>query len=224
MSTVDRLIRVALADDDHLVRAGIRGILESDPGIEVVVEAADGRELVEQVRSRRLDVVLVDIRMPVLDGLAALDELRRVGTDAAIAMLTTFGDEDYLARAVAAGVQGFCLKSDPPAALIRAVGDLAAGGAVFSPRVASWFLRTDAVHRVRTEQDARHRIDGLSPQLRAVLAELARGSSNADVADRLHLAEGTVKQYVRQLFLQLEVTNRVQAALVGYQAGLAGRR
>ncbi len=215
-------IRVALADDDHLVREGIRGILESDPRIEVVVSAADGRDLLTQLASRRVEVVLLDVRMPTLDGLATLTELHRRGSRTAVAMLTTFGDEDYLSAAIEAGADGYCLKSDPPAALIQAVLDLAAGGAVFSPRMAPWFLRADAIERVRAERRAREQVTGLSPQLVAVLTELSRGASNADIAQHLHLAEGTVKQYVRQVFVHLGVANRVQAALLGHRAGLTG--
>lgn len=215
-------IRVAMADDDHLVREGIRGILESDPRIAVVVDAADGRELLSQVASRQVDVILLDIRMPITDGLATLTELHRRNIATPVAMLTTFGDEDCLSAAVEAGADGYCLKSDPPASLIQAVLDLAAGGAVFSPRIAPWFLRSAAIERVSAEREARERVSGLSPQLAAVLTELSRGASNADIARRLHLAEGTVKQYVRQVFVHLEVTNRVQAALLGHRAGLTG--
>src|SRR5690606_10270961 len=152
--------------------------------IEVVVDAADGRELLSQLASRQVDGILLDIRMPVFDGLATLTELHRRNIAIPVAMLTTFGDEDYLSAAVEAGAAGYCLKSDPPASLIQAVVDLAAGGAVFSPRIAPWFLRSAAIERVSAEREARERVSGLSPQLAAVLTELSRGASNADIARR----------------------------------------
>ncbi|QGU01425.1 Response regulator protein VraR [Corynebacterium kalinowskii] len=214
------MIRVAIADDDALVRAGIAQLLAHYGDIEVLIEAADGAQLVTAVRASSVDVILLDIRMPRLDGLATLAELRRIGVVAPVAMLTTFRQESLIEAAIAQGAQGFLLKSDSPEDLARQVRGLAAGGAVFSPRVANWLIGSGAVQRIQAKKQARDRMAELTARQREVLAELATGASNHEIADRLHLSEGTVKQYLGTIFGLLGVENRVQAALIGYQAQL----
>lgn len=211
-------VRVAVADDDALVRAGLAAILRHDPGVEVVLEAADGGALVRGLLAVRADVVLLDVRMSPVDGLATLDALAGARIDVPVAMLSTFSDDRSVTAAVARGAKGFLLKSDAPADLIRAVHALADGGAVFSPRVAAWFVRAQAVDELRARHDARDRVGALTDRQRAVLDHLATGAGNAEIAARLHLSEGTVKQYLREVFRVLGVENRVQAALVGFQA------
>jgi DNA-binding NarL/FixJ family response regulator len=213
-------VRVLLADDDRLVRAGIAGILSTTPGIEVTAEAADGAEALELVRGRLLDVVLLDIQMPRLDGIRTLERLQQDGTGTPVAMLTTFSDEHYIAEAIRLGALGFFLKSDDPRHLIAGVRALAAGGAAFSPRVGRWLIRRQAGTQFDRSLRAQALIRDLTPRQRELLAGVGRGWSNAQIAASLHLSEGTVKQYLRALFTALGTENRVQAALIAYEAGL----
>jgi DNA-binding NarL/FixJ family response regulator len=215
---VSQTVRVAIADDDPLVRAGIVSILQFDPELDVVTEAGNGGDLVRQVAATQVDVILLDVRMPGLDGLRTLTELQRTGINTPAAMLSTYSDDDYIQTAVTNGAKGFLLKSDAPDDLIRNIQALARGGVVFSPRVASWLIRSAAVNDLRAQQQARTRIARLNHRQRAILDELTTGANNAEIADRLHLTEGTIKQYLRQIYQLLAVENRVQAAILGHQA------
>ncbi|MEU9293593.1 response regulator transcription factor [Streptomyces sp. NPDC048266] len=214
-------IRVVIADDEPLIRAGIRMILTSDPEIEVVGEAADGRAAVEAARTHAADVVLLDIQMPVLDGLSALPELRRAAPRARVIVLTTFGERENVLRALEHGGAGFLLKDTAPAELIRAVRAAAAGDAYLSPAATRHVVERLATGReaVRAEQ-ARGRVAGLSEKERDVLALLGEGLSNADAGKRLHMSEATVKTYVSRILAKLDCENRVQAALLARDAGL----
>ncbi|MER5306913.1 response regulator transcription factor [Streptomyces sp. NPDC002773] len=214
-------IRVVIADDEPLIRAGIRMILTSDPEIEVVGEAADGREAVEAARSHAADVVLLDIQMPVLDGLSALPELRRAAPKARVIVLTTFGERENVLRALEHGGAGFLLKDTAPAELIRAVRAAAAGDAYLSPAATRHVVERLAGGReaARAEQ-ARGRVAALSEKERDVLALLGEGLSNADAGKRLHMSEATVKTYVSRILAKLDCENRVQAALLARDAGL----
>ncbi|GAB3274647.1 response regulator transcription factor [Kineosporia babensis] len=212
-------IRVLLADDDQLVRAGIAGILETADDIEVVAQADDGGAAVELARRIRLDVVLLDIRMPRVDGLRALERIQKERPDLPAAMLTTFSDEHLIEAAVALGCLGFVLKSDDPKNLISAVRALAAGGAAFSPAVGRWLVRPQARAAYRRSAQAREAVAALSPRQRDLLAQLSTGRSNAQIAQALSLTPGTVKQYLSTLFDVLGIDNRVQAALIAYEAG-----
>ncbi|MFH8369051.1 response regulator [Streptomyces sp. NPDC018031] len=213
-------IRVLLADDEAVIRAGVRAILAADPGIEVVAEAADGRAAVEAVRAHRPDVALLDIRMPRLDGLAACEQLARTAPGTAVAMLTTFSEDAYVARALGGGATGFLLKSGDPYELIAGVRAVAGGGAFLSPAVARYVITQLGGERLARGAAARARTEVLTAREREVLALVGAGLPNAEIARRLHLVEGTVKGYVSAVLDRLGVGNRVQAAIVAYEAGL----
>ncbi|WP_329280694.1 response regulator transcription factor [Streptomyces sp. NBC_00691] len=214
-------IRVVIADDEPLIRAGIRMILTSDPEIEVVAEAANGREAVEAARAHAADVVLLDIQMPVLDGLSALPELRRAAPTARVIVLTTFGERDNVLRTLEHGGAGFLLKDTAPAELIRAVRAAAAGDAYLSPAATRHVVERLATGREAARaEEARGRVAGLSEKEREVLALLGEGLSNADAGKRLHMSEATVKTYVSRILAKLHCENRVQAALLARDAGL----
>ena len=211
------MIRVVLADDEPMVRAGVRAILASDPDIEVAGECGDGRAAVELVRSLRPDVVLLDIRMPVMDGLAACAELRKVAPDLPVVMLTTFDEDAYVARALSEGARGFLLKAADPRELVIGVRAAAEGAAYLSPRIAVRVISELRMTRTRTAQD---RVAALTPRERDVLALVGRGLSNQAIARHLNLAEGTVKAHVSTILTRLNATNRVQAAITAHESGL----
>ncbi|MFB8753862.1 response regulator [Streptomyces parvulus] len=211
-----------LADDEATVRAGVRAILASGGESEVVAEAGDGREAVELARAHRPDVVLLDIRMPRLDGLTAAEEIVRTVPGTAVAMLTTFSEQSYVARALAAGATGFLLKSGDPYELMAGVRAVAEGAAFLSPKVARYVVEDLGRDggRIAREEHARTRVARLSPREREVLGLVGAGLSNPEIAARLHLVEGTVKAYVSAVLDRLEVRNRVLAAIVAHEAGL----
>ncbi|GLZ76288.1 DNA-binding response regulator [Actinorhabdospora filicis] len=214
------MIRVLLADDEHMIRAGVRAILSTDPGIEVVAEAADGREAIDLALAHRPDIALLDIRMPRLDGLSAAAELRRVLPETAVVMLTTFGEDEHVHRALAEGADGFLLKAGDPRELLTGVHAVAGGGAYLSPSVAKRVLGRLGPERLSRAEEARRLVDALTPREREVLALLARGLPNAEIGRRLFLVEGTVKAHVSAILVKLGVDNRVRAAIVGHEAGL----
>lgn len=209
------MIRVLVADDEPLIRAGIRMILSSADDIDVVAEAADGREAVELARSQRIDVALMDIQMPVMDGLTALGELRRAAPQVRVLILTTFGERHNVLRALTGGSAGFLLKDSAPAELMRAVRAAAGGEAYLSPgatrHVVDSLASGGATQRA---EDARRRLEKLTDRERDVLALLGEGLSNADAGQRIHMSEATVKAYVSRILAKLECENRVQAALL----------
>ncbi|MFI1811079.1 response regulator [Streptomyces sp. NPDC020422] len=214
-------VRVVIADDEPLIRAGIRMILTSDPDIEVVAEAANGREAVEQARAHAADVLLLDIQMPVLDGLSALPELRRAAPSTRVIVLTTFGERENVLRALEHGGAGFLLKDTAPAELIRAVRAAAAGEAYLSPAATRHVVEQLASGREAARaEEARARLTALSERERQVLALLGEGLSNADAGRRLHMSEATVKTYVSRILAKLDCENRVQAALLARDARL----
>lgn len=214
-------IRVVIADDEPLIRAGIRMILTSDPEIEVVAEAANGREAVDLSRAHAADVLLLDIQMPVLDGLSALPELRRAAPSTRVIVLTTFGERENVLRALEHGGAGFLLKDTAPAELIRAVRAAAAGDAYLSPAATRHVVEQLASGREAARaEEARTRLTALSEREREVLALLGEGLSNADAGRRLHMSEATVKTYVSRILAKLGCENRVQAALLARDARL----
>ncbi|GGL32357.1 response regulator [Planomonospora parontospora] len=214
------MIRVLLADDEAMIRAGVRAILAAAPEVEVVAEAGDGREAVDLVLAHRPDVALLDIRMPRLDGLAAAAELRRVAPETAVLMLTTFGEDEYIARALSGGAAGFLLKAGDPRELLAGIRAAAEGAAYLSPRIARRVIAELAGGRLARAAAARDQIAGLTPREREVLTLLGAGLSNAQIARRLHLVEGTVKAHVSAILTRLGARNRVQAAIRAYEAGL----
>lgn len=214
------MIRILLADDEAMIRAGVRAILQSDPELEVVAEAGDGRQAVDLAISHHPDVALLDIRMPRLDGLAAAAELRRAAPGTAVVMLTTFGEDDYIAKALDIGASGFLLKSGDPRELIAGVHAVAGGAAYLSPKVAQRVIAQLSGGRLARGAQARDRIAALTDREREVLALLGAGMSNAEIARELHIVEGTVKAYVSAILTRLDVRNRVQAAIIAHEAGL----
>ncbi|HET8643539.1 MAG TPA: response regulator transcription factor [Pseudonocardiaceae bacterium] len=208
-------IRVVLADDEELVRHGLRSVLEASDDIRVVATAADGIELVRLVSSTPCDVVLVDVRMPRADGLTAVRQLGELagGSGRPVsAVLTTFDFDDYVYGALDGGAMGFLLKDASPDFLRAAVRDLAAGGAVIDPRITARLLprlRDSAAGAV-----AERALEALSQRERQVLQLIGDGSSNAEIADRLKIAESTVKGYVSAVLAKLGAANRVQAAVL----------
>ncbi|GAA2104773.1 response regulator transcription factor [Streptomyces albiaxialis] len=214
-------IRVLLADDETMVRAGVRAILSTADGIEVVGEASDGREALDLARLHRPDVALLDIRMPVLDGLAAAAELRRAVPGTAVVMLTTFSEDEYIAGALDIGASGFLLKSGDPYELMAAVRAAHGGASYLSPDIAHRVIQqVSGGGRMTRRAEAKERAAALAPRERDVLALLGEGCTNAEIAARLHLVEGTVKAYVSAILTRLGVRNRVRAALLAYEADL----
>jgi DNA-binding NarL/FixJ family response regulator len=214
------MVRVLLVDDDALVRAGLRMILSSADDIEVVGEADDGAHAVAAVRQHRPDVVLMDIRMAVMDGITATTALRRLQAPPQVIVLTTFEADDQVMSALRAGASGFLVKDTPPLDIINAVRQVANGDAILSPSVTRTLLShvSDPAagdrHRL-----ARERLAGLTERERQVAVAIGSGASNAEVAASLFMSEATVKSHVSRLFAKLDVTNRVQIAIVVHDAG-----
>jgi DNA-binding NarL/FixJ family response regulator len=211
-------IRVLIADDQALVRAGFRKILEADPRIEVVAEAADGLEAVECARRLSLDVVLMDIRMPRLDGLQATRRLLDGGALTRVLILTTFGLDEYVYEALRAGASGFLLKDAPPEELLAAVGVIARGDALLDPSITRVLIKEFA--RKPARADLARRLEELTPREREVLELLARGLSNAEIAAKFVVSEGTVKTHVASILRKLAIRDRVQAVIYAYESGL----
>ncbi|MFD8781543.1 response regulator [Kitasatospora sp. NPDC059599] len=216
------MIRTMVVDDDALVRLGLVDLLAQDPALTVVAEAADGFQAVEIAGSRRVDVALMDIRMPRLDGIAATRRLRELPDAPRVIALTTFDLDEYVYQALAAGADGFLLKDTPPADIARAVHVVAGGQGMLHPAAARRLI--DRYHRVGAPRSvaARGRVAGLTPRETDVLRELADGLSNAEIAGALGMRESTVKAHVSRILTGLGVGNRVQAALLARDAGLVG--
>ncbi len=214
------VIRVLVADDEPLIRTGIRTILASADDIDVVGEAENGRDAVESARRLSVDVALLDIRMPVLDGLSALAELRRTAPSVRGLILTTFGERGNVLGALSHGGAGFLLKDSAPEELINAVRAAAAGDAYLSPPATRQVVDTFNSGAAAREEGARRRLAVLTEREREVLALLGEGLSNADTGSRLHMSEATVKTYVSRILTKLGCRNRVQAALLARDAGL----
>jgi DNA-binding NarL/FixJ family response regulator len=214
------VISVALADDQALVRAGFRVLLDSDPELEVVGEAADGAEAIELVRRRRPDVALMDIRMPRLDGLEATrritadDELGRTR----VLILTTFEADEYVYEALRAGASGFLVKDTEPADLLAAVRVVARGDALLSPSVTRRLIADIAARPGRPP--ARSELETLTEREREVLALVAGGLTNDEIAERLHLSPLTAKTHVSRILTKLDARDRVQLVILAYESGL----
>jgi DNA-binding NarL/FixJ family response regulator len=213
--------RVLIVDDEALVRAGLRMILESADDLDVVGEAEDGADAAEAVRRCGPDVVLMDVRMPRLDGIAATAAVRALDPAPSVIVLTTFDLDDHVFGALQAGAAGFLLKDTPPRELVQAVRVVASGASMLSPtvttRLISHFTADDQPDR---RQAARDRLAGLTGRESEVLAEVGRGLSNAEIGTALFMSEATVKAHVSRLLVKMAVANRVQLAIVAHDAGL----
>ena len=220
------MIRVLLADDQPLVRTGFRMILDAEPDIEVAGEAGDGADAVRQCRALDPDVVVMDIRMPVLDGIAATAQLVAQGP-APVLVLTTFGLDEYVVAALRAGASGFLLKDVDAAKLAEAIRVIAAGNAIVDPvvtrRLLDHFTREPPAAGQVTRSGAAcgDRLGGLTSRERDVLALVARGLSNAEIAAKLVITETTVKTHVHHLLTKLDARDRVQLVIFAYDAGVA---
>jgi DNA-binding NarL/FixJ family response regulator len=212
------MIRVLLADDQELVRSGFRLILELADGIEVVGEAADGREAVRLAKELQPDVVLMDVRMPELDGIEAIRRLRQAGVDAHVLVLTTFDLDEYVYAAMRAGASGFLLKDAPREQLVTAVRTVARGEALLAPTVTKRLIERFVDRPAPTE--AAPALAELSARELEVLQLLARGLSNAEIADELVIGEATVKTHVARILRKLDVRDRVQAVVIAYESGV----
>ena len=215
-------IRVLIADDQALIRSGLRAIIESEPGMEVVGEAGDGAEAVEAVRRLRPDVALMDIRMPRLDGVAATRALLRgaVPIQTRILILTTFHLDDYVTESLRAGASGFLLKEATGDQLVEAVRVVSSGDAMLAPSVTRRLLERMSEDSAEGTDDGREIRDLLSAREVDVLLLVARGLSNAEIGAKLHLAETTVKSHVQSMLAKLGVRDRLQAAIAAYDSGL----
>lgn len=213
-------IRVLLVDDEALLRAGIRLVLSHAADIEVVAEAGDGAEGVELALRHRVDVVLMDIRMPGLDGLAAAERLAALAPSVKVVMLTTLGEDEYITRALTVGAAGFVLKDTGPQDLIHAVRVAAAGDAILSPRITRSLIEQHVMANASRTTEARRLVSLLTERERDVLVLVGLGMSNGEAGRQLYLGEGTVKTHVRHILAKLGCDNRVQAAIIAHEAGL----
>ena len=213
------MIRVALVDDQAMIRSGLARILAPEDGFVVVAECADGREAVQKLPALRPDVVLMDVRMPTLDGIAATEQLRSGPEPLIVLVLTTFGEDEILWRAIEAGASGFILKDSSAEDLIAAVRAVSGGGAWFDPGVAPRVL--DEYRRlVAPAAREAARLDSLTDREHEVLRLLARGATNAEIADELYLAETTVKSHIGSIFSKLGVRDRSAAIVFAYDHGV----
>jgi DNA-binding NarL/FixJ family response regulator len=213
------VIRVLLVDDDALMRAGLASILSSDAAVDVVGEAADGRDAVERVDALRPDVVLMDVRMPEVDGITATRDVVAASPDTRVVILTTFEDDEYIFGALTAGASGFLLKRTTPESLIEAIKAVAAGDSLLSPSVTRRVIdRMAALPSGEALLD--RRLEELTARERDVLEQIARGLSNAEIAGVLVIEESTVKTHVKRILMKLGLRDRVQAVIFAYESGL----
>jgi DNA-binding NarL/FixJ family response regulator len=211
--------RVLIADDDDLMRAGLVELLTADPDIDIVGQASTGRQAIEQTCRLAPDVVLMDVRMPDLDGIAATEALSRTAPDARILILTTFEQDDYIFGAIRAGASGFLLKRSRPEDLIAAVHTIAAGDALLAPSITRRVI--DRIAQQPTPEPAeRAKLDGLTPREREVLDRIARGLSNREIAAELIVEESTIRTHVKRILMKLQLRDRIQAVIFAHETGL----
>jgi DNA-binding NarL/FixJ family response regulator len=212
------VIRVVLADDQAMVRTGFRMIVQSQSDMEVVGEAEDGEQAIDVVNKERPDVVLMDVRMPRVDGIAAT---RKVSGHTKVIILTTFELDEYVFDALAAGASGFLLKAAPPEDLLKAIRVVAQGDALLAPSITRRLIEEFGKHPDRTPKKARE-LQTLTEREQEVLRQVAKGLTNAEIATELHVSETTVKTHVAHLLDKLDLRDRVQAVILAYESGLVG--
>jgi RNA polymerase sigma factor (sigma-70 family) len=213
------VIRIVIADDHSLVRGGFRVMLEAEPDLRVVAEASDGREAVEAVRRAKPDVILMDIRMPQVDGIEATREIVAMDVDTRVLVVTTFDLDEYVFAALRAGAAGFLLKEANPAQLADAVRTVAAGDSLLAPRVTTRLLE-HFVEGPRPDDRLIDALDELTDREREVMHLIARGMSNVEIGRELFLSEATVKTHVTRVLSKLGLKSRTQAVVVAYESGL----
>jgi DNA-binding NarL/FixJ family response regulator len=215
----DGRVRVLIVDDDDLMRAGLRGVLSSDEAIEVVGDAPDGRDAAHRTRLLHPDVVLMDVRMPDLDGISATQDLLTTFPDVKVVILTTFEQDDYIFGALRAGASGFLLKRTAPEDLLAAIHTIAAGDSLLSPSVTRRVIARMA-EQPAPDASSGARLEELTPREREVLGLVARGLSNSEIAEELVIEESTVKTHLKRLLAKLDVRDRVQAVIFAYESGV----
>lgn len=213
------MIRVIIADDEALIRDGFQMILSARPDIDVVAGASDGAEAVELARLHRPDVVLMDVRMPIMDGIEATKRIVASGIPSRVLMLTTFDRDEYVYEAMGAGASGFLLKTAPTDRLLESIRLIAAGEALLAPEITKRLIE-DFVNRPPPGAAQPEAFSRLTDREGEVLREVARGHSNAEIADTLFLSEATVKTYVSRILTKLDLRDRVQAVVLAYESGL----
>jgi len=211
--------RVLIADDDDLMRAGLVELLSNDPTIEIIGQASSGRQAVERARRLAPDVVLMDIRMPDLDGIAATRELSRAAPEARVLILTTFEQDDYVFGALRAGASGFLLKRTRPEELIAGVHTIAAGDSLLSPSVTRRVIDRMA-QQPTPELVGKAKLDELTPREREVLALVAQGLSNREIAAVLVVEESTIRTHVKRILMKLDLRDRIQVVIFAYETGM----
>lgn len=215
------MIKVGICDDDQLIRAGLRMIIDQEPDLEVIAEAGTGAEAIELVTAHSIDVMLMDIRMPVMDGIEATRRIVASPQGLRVIILTTFELDEYVFAALSAGASGFLLKRTPPEQLIEAIRVVAGGEALLAPSVTRRLI--EAFTRkapVRADPAQSERLATLTPRELEVLAGIGRGLSNQELAEELFIADNTVKTHVKRVFTKIGARDRAQAVVIAYQAGL----
>jgi DNA-binding NarL/FixJ family response regulator len=215
----DATVRVLVVDDDKLMRAGLRAVISSDESIEVIGEAGDGRAAIDSARRLDPDVVLMDVRMPEIDGISATREVLEVAPEARVVIVTTFEEDEYVFGALAAGASGFLLKRTGPEELIDAIKTVAGGDALLSPSVTRRVIERMARQPTPGEPEEA-RMAELTAREREVLELIAGGLTNAEIAERLVIEESTVKTHVKRILMKLGLRDRVQAVIFAYESGL----
>ncbi len=215
------MIKIGICDDDQLIRAGLRMIIDQEPDFEVVAEAGTGDEAIDLVTAHPIDVMLMDIRMPVMDGIEATRRIVATTQGPRVIILTTFELDEYVFAALSAGASGFLLKRTPPEQLIEAIRVVAAGEALLAPSVTRRLIEAFTRRApVRADPAQSERLAALTPRELEVLTGIGRGLSNQELAEELFIADNTVKTHVKRVFTKIGARDRAQAVVIAYQAGL----